>query len=97
MRTSHDYAKKLKELAVFLEERPPFDIQGTNEPFIFFSMTSKNGYTAARSALGGGEPKIGSYSISVEVESPRGTSITIKADKETVGKKISEEKWEFPE
>ena len=51
--TSHEYAKKMQELAEFLLARPEFEAEG--RPFVYLYYYQKEPFLAAIRAIGAGE------------------------------------------
>lgn len=69
--TSHDYAKRLREAADFLESRPSFVVPNFEKRlFVNFSYREREPFVAAVRAIGAGKKDYGNDEIRFEFEAP---------------------------
>jgi hypothetical protein len=90
--TSHEYANKLKELSDFLLAKPEFDFYSNSGRIRLYFGSSKEKFIKAAKALGSVTKTYKDGDIEVApVDHP---IFVLYANRDTVCRKVQEEKWE---
>lgn len=90
--TSHEYAKKLEQLAAALRERPVFSVPTSeNQEQYLYYFTSKDDFLAAARALGAGRKEVSKDYFSFY---PKCAKLRVYIERNAVCRKVQEEKWD---
>lgn len=91
--TSHEYAKRQKEIAEFLLSRPEFDVNGAG-PLEFFSYYDKEKFLAAVRAVGSGAKNLDASSTEVRFIPTGFPEVHISVPRNLVCRKVQEAVYE---
>jgi hypothetical protein len=91
---SHEYAKKLQEIAQFLLDKPEFETHSDPKIHLFFWSNKEEFLTAVR-CVGAGRKEWGKSDLDfIPAGLPADAKLILNISRSSVCRKIQDEKWE---